>query len=172
MEIKPNYRKKDTKEELLVIALNNYAGDINIVKVSDEDRKQTADEFNQGYITVDLANNYNYANAKYIATDFEPIINTDKTLNVTDNKDLVNKVSDIEIFGEDVWKLICKASSKSQGWMKSTKAMEIAGIGCVIQVTTQQGVEVSEAVTFVPNVRIHEMYDGDVVIGRKLVNNQ
>lgn len=38
--------------------------------------------------------------------------------------------------------------------MKSTKAMEIEGVGCVIQVTTQQGVQVAEAVTFVPNVKV------------------
>ena len=38
----------------------------------------------------------------------------------------------------DTFKLISKASSKEEGWMKSTKAMEIEGVGVVIQVTTQQ----------------------------------
>jgi hypothetical protein len=49
--------------------------------------------------------------------------------------------------------------------MKSTKAMQIDGVGCVVQVTTQQGDNVSEAVTFVPNVKIVSDENG----GRKLV---
>ena len=52
--------------------------------------------------------------------------------------------------------------------MKSTKAMEIDGVGCVVQVTTQQGDNVAEAITFVPGVRI-ECIDGDKANGRKLV---
>ncbi|MBL4861294.1 MAG: hypothetical protein JKX96_10765 [Acinetobacter sp.] len=66
----------------------------------------------------------------------------------------------MNVYGEgDTFRLICKASSKSEGWMKSTKAMEIAGAGCVIQVTTQQGDNVAEALTFVPMVYI-EGLDG------------
>lgn len=40
--------------------------------------------------------------------------------------------------------------------MKSTKAMEIEGIGCVVQVTTQQGTNVAEALVFVPDCQIKE----------------
>lgn len=79
-------------------------------------------------------------------------------------------VSDLNVFGNgDSFKLICKASSKSEGWMKSTKAMEIEGVGCVVQVTTQQGDNVAEALTFVPGVKI-ELIDGDKRNGRKLVS--
>lgn len=78
-------------------------------------------------------------------------------------------VKDIVVFGNgDTFKLICKASSAAEGWMKSTKAMQIDGVGCVVQVTTQQGDNVSEALTFVPGVRI-ELIDGDKANGRKLV---
>jgi len=78
-------------------------------------------------------------------------------------------VKDIKVFGDgDTFKLICKASSQAEGWMKSTKAMEIEGVGCVIQVTTQQGDNVSEALTFVPNTKI-ELIDGDKANGRKIV---
>jgi hypothetical protein len=52
--------------------------------------------------------------------------------------------------------------------MKSTKAMQIDGVGCVVQVTTQQGDNVAEAITFVPGVKI-ELIDGDKANGRKLV---
>jgi hypothetical protein len=76
-----------------------------------------------------------------------------KTVNVVNSDDLRKKVSDVEIFGNpDTFQLICKASSKDEGWMKSTKAMEIPGRGCIIQVSTQQGDNVAEAICFVPDV--------------------
>jgi len=99
-----------------------------------------------------------------------------KTLGNTDTDGAKENVKDIKFFGDgDTFKLICKASSQAEGWMKSTKAMEIEGLGCVVQVTTQQvDIEgqnaVAEAVTFVPNTKIEEQLDDDKkVIGRKLV---
>lgn len=95
-----------------------------------------------------------------------------KTLNNTTAKKAKTQVKDIEFWGNgDTFKLICKASSKKEKWMKSTKAMEIKGVGCVVQVTTQQGDNVSEAVTFVPNVKIKEVNDNSgKVISRELIN--
>jgi len=79
----------------------------------------------------------------------------ERSLNVIDTKDAQEKVNDVEIVGNpDMVKLLCKASSKSQDWMKSCKAMEIKGVGCIVQVTTQQGNNVAEALTFVPKVSI------------------
>ena len=84
-----------------------------------------------------------------------------KTLNNSDVNEAKKQVEDIEIFGNgDLFKLISKASSKSEGWMKSTKAMEIPKAGCVVQVTTQQGENVAEALCFVPGVRINEDENG------------
>lgn len=75
------------------------------------------------------------------------------------------KVNDITVVGNgDMFLLLCKASSKSQGWMKSCKAMEVPG-GCVVQVTTQQGDNVAEALTFVPGAIVVDDVNG----GRKLV---
>lgn len=89
---------------------------------------------------------------------------TQKTLNNSDTKGAKTKVTDLETVGNcDMWKLLCKASSASEGWMKSTKAMEF-GNGCLVQVTTQQGDHVAEAITFVPNVYISKDDNG----GRKL----
>lgn len=83
-----------------------------------------------------------------------------KTLNNTTANQAKNQVSDIQFWGNgDTFKLISKASSKNEGWMKSTKAMEIEGVGCVVQVTTQQGSNIAEAVTFVPGVKISEEKD-------------
>ena len=78
-----------------------------------------------------------------------------KTLHNSDISGARKNINDIKTFGNgDMFQLLCKASSKTEGWMKSTKAMEIPGVGCVVQVTTQQGDNVAEAVTFIPGVKI------------------
>jgi len=92
---------------------------------------------------------------------------SNKTLHNSDISGVRKNVPDIVVFGNgDMFQLLCKASNKAEGWMKSTKAMEIAGVGCLVQVTTQQGGNVSEALQFVPGVRIVAEEDGN---GRKLV---
>lgn len=94
-----------------------------------------------------------------------PMNTEEKALDVQSVEDAKAKVSDIQVVGNgDTFALLCKASSKSQGWMKSAKAMEVPG-GCVVQVTTQQGGNVAEALAFVPGVKIAP----DVNNGRKLV---
>lgn len=92
----------------------------------------------------------------------------EKSLENTSIEDVKKTTSDVVVFGNgDTFQLISKASSKSQGWMKSCKAMEIKGIGCVVQVTTEfrdKSGEVSncaEALTFVPNVEIALNSKGD-----------
>ncbi len=85
-----------------------------------------------------------------------------KTLHNTPVSKAKDNVPDLVTFGNgDAFQLICKASSKSEGWMKSTKAMEIEGIGCLVQVTTQQGDNVAEALTFVPGVTIEKIVDSN-----------
>jgi len=92
--------------------------------------------------------------------------NDEKTLDVENVEDAKTKVSDIKVVGNgDMFSLLCKASSQSQGWMKSAKAMATPS-GCVVQVTTQQGDNVAEALTFVPNVMIVDDING----GKKLVD--
>ena len=93
-----------------------------------------------------------------------------KTLHNSDVSGARKNVKDIRVVGNgDMFRLLCKASSESEGWMKSTKAMEVPG-GCVVQVTTQQrnpdgSYSIAEALTFVPSVRIGE----DENDGRRLV---
>ena len=89
-----------------------------------------------------------------------------KTFGNTTASQAKDNVSDIQFWGDgDMWKLISKAWSEKEGWMKSTKAMQIDNIGCVVQVTTQQGDNISEAVAFVPGVSIYEeaKTNGEVV---------
>ena len=95
----------------------------------------------------------------------------EKWLGNTDSNGAKKNVKDIVFWGNgDLFKLIGKASSQKEGWMKSTKAMEIEGAGCVLQVTTQQGENVAEAVTFIPMVRIEETKEGETVTERRLVS--
>lgn len=94
----------------------------------------------------------------------------EKTLHNSDVSGAKQNVPDIVVVGNgDMFRLLCKASSKAEGWMKSTKAMEVPG-GCVVQVTTQQrnpdgSYAVAEALTFVSAVKIVDDVNG----GRKLV---
>ena len=93
-----------------------------------------------------------------------------KTLHNSDISGARQNVRDIKVVGNgDMFQLLCKASSDGEGWMKSSKAMEVRG-GCVVQVTTQQrnpdgSYAVAEALTFVPCVVIAP----DDNNGRKLV---
>ena len=96
---------------------------------------------------------------------------TTKTLTNIDIEDVKKNVSDVKVVGDgNLFQLLCKASSEKEGWMKSTKAMEIPYLGCLVQVTTQQrnhdGTNsIAEAVTFVPGATIVSDENG----GRKLV---
>ncbi len=83
-----------------------------------------------------------------------------KTLHNSDISGARANVLDLKVFGDgDLFVLLAKASSEGEGWMKSTKAMEIPGVGCVVQVTTQQHDNVAEALVFVPGIEIK--VDGD-----------
>ena len=93
-----------------------------------------------------------------------------KTLHNSGVSDARVNVKDIRVVGNgDMFRLLCKASSDTEGWMKSTKACEVPG-GCIVQVTTQQrnadgSYAVAEALSFVPGVKIAD----DENNGRKLV---
>ena len=90
-------------------------------------------------------------------------VDTEKPLDVTEANELKN---DVKVYGNgDMFQLLCKASSKNECWMKSTKAMEIPDVGCVVQVTTQNHGYVAEALTFVPGVKIINCESG----GKRLV---
>ena len=94
-----------------------------------------------------------------------------KSFSNTSAKEAEVNVPDIKFFGNgDLWQLICKAWSEEEDWMKSTKAMEIPGVGCLVQVTTQMEDEIAEAVIFVPGVKIKAEKDSDgKVTSRQLV---
>jgi len=96
-----------------------------------------------------------------------------KTLHNSDASGTSENVPDVKFIGNpDSFKLIFKAYSKNEGWMKSTKAYDV-GHGCIVQVTTQQqnpdgSYEVAEAVCFVPGAAVVE--DENYPLGRKLIS--
>jgi hypothetical protein len=62
----------------------------------------------------------------------------------------------------DRWLCVAKAVNEREGWMKSTKAMQVGAGGCLIQVTTQQkNVDgtwaIAEAVCFAHGVSLVEV---------------
>jgi pyruvate/2-oxoglutarate dehydrogenase complex dihydrolipoamide acyltransferase (E2) component len=83
----------------------------------------------------------------------------EKTLDISEVKGAKANISDLVVYGDgDTFRLLCKASSQEQGWMKSTKVCNVPG-GCIVQVTTQQrnpdgSNAVAEALTYVPGVMI------------------
>ncbi len=101
---------------------------------------------------------------------FKEIKMNEKTLHNSDVSGAKINVPDIKVVGDgDMFHLLCKASSEVEGWMKSTKAMQV-GTSCVVQVTTQQrnpdgSYALAEALTVVKNCKIEE----DINCGRKLV---
>ena len=90
----------------------------------------------------------------------------DKTLHNTSIEEAKENIADLKITGNgDMAKLLCKASSVKEGWMKSTKAIQIDGYGCIVQVTTHNYDNIAEAVCFIPGVEIKPDENG----GNKLV---
>jgi len=83
----------------------------------------------------------------------------DKDLGITEIRGAKANISDLVVYGDgDTFKLLCKASSQEQGWMKSTKVCN-TDFGCIVQVTTHQrnhdGTNsVAEALTYVPDMNI------------------
>lgn len=92
-----------------------------------------------------------------------------KTLHNSNISGAKVNVPDIKVVGNgDMFQLLCKVSSQSEGWMKSTKAMQTKN-GCLVQVTSQQrnpdgSYVIAEALSFVPGVKIVD----DKNNGRKL----
>jgi hypothetical protein len=73
----------------------------------------------------------------YVAMVVEAPVVEQKTLSRTDMS--AAEASGMETFGNPgLWVCLSKAWNKKEGWMKSTKAMQVGSAGCLIQVTTQQ----------------------------------
>lgn len=83
----------------------------------------------------------------------------ERDLNITEERGAKTNISDLKVYGDtDTFRLLCKASSEDQGFMKSTKVCNLFN-GCIVQVSTQQknpdgSYAVAEALTFVPDINM------------------
>jgi len=106
--------------------------------------------------------------------EISPKVVGTKTLHNSEVSGAKKNVKDTKIIGnEDAFQLLFKASSKNEGWMKSTKAMHCGNGQVVIQVTTQQrnldgSYAVAEALTTVQTSDIVP----DVNNGHKIVPSE
>lgn len=64
----------------------------------------------------------------------------EKTLSNSANSTVKDNVPDVVLMGvkSNNWRLMCKAFSKKEGWMKSTKGLNLSTNQVLIQTTTQQ----------------------------------
>ena len=100
-----------------------------------------------------------------------------KSLHNTCANGATKNVKDIVFWGDgDTFKLISKASSEAEGWMKSTKAMQ-CGSDVVVQITTQQrnpdgSYSIAEALTTVNNKKIEEVFNktSGELLSRRIVD--
>lgn len=133
-------------------------------------RQSRIDQCTNCGCSIESNDNFNTAfawNTRIHETDTEKDP-TMKTLHNTNTSGAKVNVPDIVVTNGDAFKIISKASSDAEGWMKSTKAMEIPYVGCVVQVTTQQrnpdgSYVIAEAVTFVPKSRLEKSNDHWIV---------
>lgn len=98
-----------------------------------------------------------------IEADAPPVsVPSSKTFTNTSAEDVKANVPDVKFYGDpDAWKLIVKAYSQKEGWMHSTKALEVDRVGVVIQTLSQQRnpdgtYGLCQATVFLPGVRIFE----------------
>lgn len=110
----------------------------------------------------------------YFDSNFTELTSGSKSLHNTCANGASKNVKDIVFWGNgDTFKLISKASSEKEGWMKSTKAMN-TGVSVVVQVTTQQRnidgtYSIAEALTTVDGSCIIEKIIDDMCVDRKII---
>lgn len=145
------YLKVEVNNKILTVDINDY-----LVKKNDILEILTEKDFNKAYKQL----------PQYVEEFY-------KQLNFTkmDKSEAKDNIKDLIIWGKiDIWKLLYKATSITEDWIESTKALEIENKGVVIQVTTQQGTNITNNITFVPGVKIHDLRDKKgKIIGRKLI---
>jgi hypothetical protein len=131
------------------------------------------------YIIKEIQGEFYPCKPDIFAQTYDVAEKPEKSLGNTDSNGAKKNVKDIVFWGDgDTFILISKASSAEEGWMKSTKAMEIVGGGCVVQVTTQQrnpdgSYALTDSVTFVPDAIIQENTDDKgIVVGRYLASTK
>lgn len=78
--------------------------------------------------------------ATKVIKDQDKELSTEKTLSNSANSTVKDNVPDVVLMGvkSNNWRLMCKAFSKNEGWMKSTKGLNLSTNQVLVQTTTQQ----------------------------------
>jgi hypothetical protein len=118
-------------------------------------------------LSVSLAATFGYALYPVLAAP------QDRRTDVTSTAAAKAATSDVRVTGDpDMWQLLAKAGSESEGWMRSTKALQV-GPHVILQVSERQhnangSYTIDNDLIRVENVRIVPDVNG----GHKLVPNR
>jgi hypothetical protein len=63
-----------------------------------------------------------------------------------------------------IFEVISHVATKDKSMSKTTEAMEVEDVGCIIVVTVQKGDQISATSTFVPDVSIEPSPDGNKLV--------
>jgi len=95
-----------------------------------------------------------------------------RPMGITNPEEARSVVSDIKVVGDpDFMSVLSKASSETQGWMKSTKAREVPGLGVLVQFTNRErnpdgSVSLTDSGVWIPGAFIQETKDGHKTISK------
>lgn len=123
--------------------------------------------YHTGYISWSPKAQFDAGYTIFNPEDKDPTV---KSLGNTNVNGAHKNVGDLVVYGNgDSFRLVCKASSQKEGWMKSTKAMQIGNMGTLVQVTTQQrnkdgSYTVAEALAYVPGAKVKSLGDKGCII--------
>lgn len=159
-----------TEQGVNIPEISGHQNTINLDEANNHELKETTESIVESFPFADGIGSEDNPTIDYVPIEtIEPPVQ-DRDYSITTTEQAVNSTSDLVVFGNgDMWQLLCKVSSKSNRMMKSTKAMVIPMVGCLVQVTTVENGVPSEALSFVPNAVVVEDKDEDGnIIGRRL----
>lgn len=159
-----------TEQGVNIPEISGHQNTINLDEANNHELKETTESIVESFPFADGMVSEDNPTIDYVPIEtIEPPVQ-DRDYSITTTEQAVNATSDLVVFGNgDMWQLLCKVSSKSNRMMKSTKAMVIPMVGCLVQVTTVENGVPSEALSFVPNAVVVEDKDEDGnIIGRRL----
>lgn len=82
----------------------------------------------------------------------------------------IKKEADSLVFGVDPFQKIFSQKSKTADHTESVHAMQIDRAGCLVKTSVFSRDSLVETTTFVPGVRVQDIRENGVIVGRKLVH--
>lgn len=82
----------------------------------------------------------------------------------------IKKEADSLVFGVDPFQKIFSQKSKTADHTSAVFAMQIDRAGCLVKTAVFRRNNLAETTTFVPGVRVQDIRENGVIVGRKLVH--